>query len=44
MKNLTDEELIETYIKAKEFELDFKFIQLLELELEKRLIDVIKKD
>lgn len=42
MKSLTDEELVETYVKSKELELDSKFIRLLESELEKRLIERIK--
>lgn len=44
MKNLTDEELLETYIKAKEMDLDLKFIQLLESELEKRSTERILRN
>ncbi|MEQ6376112.1 sporulation histidine kinase inhibitor Sda [Bacillaceae bacterium S4-13-58] len=40
MKNISDELLVEAYLKAWLLEMDCEFIHLLELEIEKRGIDL----
>lgn len=40
MDALSDELLKKTYIKSKELSLDPEFIQLLELELKRRLVNI----
>ncbi|GIN71009.1 hypothetical protein J14TS2_14840 [Bacillus sp. J14TS2] len=39
MNKLSDELLIESYYKAKELELSYDFIQLIELELHRRSLE-----
>ncbi|RYM05282.1 sporulation histidine kinase inhibitor Sda [Sporolactobacillus sp. THM7-7] len=43
MENLSDDLLIESYVKAKQYHLSEDFIQLIELEIKRRSLTVSKQ-